>query len=370
VINSSGGSEFVAIDTFDGSVLSSGTTIHGSGVTRTGSVAVTRDQTTVAVTGTDADTDAADEEVATIDMRAYHRTAGPGPHGVGTLALNSLTDPGGNVRALSWHAEEGVFVAGWRSETATSDFATVGPHLPPPPAWEVRDELDLGTSEAVYDLAANPSGDDGLAYVANFELGDTTPEGPWFMLSDLFGTGSTQAYIEYDLGSTTTWARMVEFSDSGRWLVLGYQGVSTITPFHAIPHDPTLSSTSSSPTNVVDITGWDAMAVSTDKPRGVAITPSMSVLSPRPGKELSGVRKLVVLVRDPAVNRISFDIDGSTTTCADDTQLSSGLSTSCTFDASGWSGSADRIIKITGYYGEDTPSDSSDDGSMVLEARY
>lgn len=367
VINSSGDSEFVVIDTYDGSLLSSGTALHGSGVTRTGSVAVTRDHTTVAVTGTDGDSDVSDEEVATIDIQAYARVWSP--HGVGTFGLGTLPDPGGTVRAIDWHGGEGVFFAAWHSELGTSDFATIGPKSSPPPAWEVRDEVDLGSSEAIYDLAVNPTDEDELAYVANFESGDTTPESPWFLLADL-GTESPIAYIEYDLGGSTTWARMVEFSDSGRWLVLGYQGSSTITPFHAIPHDGALSSSSSSPTNVVDITGWDSMAVSTNKPRGLAITPSMSVISPRPGKELSGVRKLVVLVRDPEIDRLSFEINGSTTACADDSNLDDGLSTSCEFDASGWSGSSDRIVQVIGYYGEDTPGDSSDDGTMVIEARY
>lgn len=79
-----------------------------------------------------------------------------------------------------------------------------------------------------------------------------------------------------------------------------------------------------------------------DGPRGMDITPLLSVASPRPGTTISGVRTLRVIVRDPDVVEVEFR-RGPNSLCTDSHVLD-GIA-ECSVDLSGWS-SGQHIVKV------------------------
>ena len=73
------------------------------------------------------------------------------------------------------------------------------------------------------------------------------------------------------------------------------------------------------------------------------MTPALSILSPRPGTEISGARTFHVQVRDTTVTEIAIDVDG-TTVCTD-TEINDGVSDACILDINGWS-AGEHIVTI------------------------
>jgi len=187
---------------------------------------------------------------------------------------------------------------------------------------------------------------------------------PWFSMVDTTDSPWTPlAVITPPGGLSGASAAYVEFSDTGRTVVLGWRASGSALGVYVVPHNPLLSSSTSAPTSVTAITDFDVMGASISSLRGVAITPSISVLSPRPGKELSGVRRLVVQVRDPNAVYLSYTVDGAPTpSCPEDQGLADGISDSCCLQAAGWSGPDDHIVEITTHY--------SDGGTSATRVRY
>ena len=118
---------------------------------------------------------------------------------------------------------------------------------------------------------------------------------------------------------------------------------------YAIPHDGTLSSTSASPTAVTAIPSFDTLGTALTAPRGLAITPGITVLSPRPGKALEGFRRVVVLVRDIDAAWLSYTLDGAALTdCPDDPALTDGISDTCVLDTMAWVDT--HTLKVTVHF--------------------
>jgi hypothetical protein len=87
----------------------------------------------------------------------------------------------------------------------------------------------------------------------------------------------------------------------------------------------------------------DAVGASFSKPRGVGITPRLSISSPRPGVQAAGIQRFHGVVRDPSITEIVYEVDGSVK-CTDD-ELWDGSSEDCEIDTSGWS-TGDHVVTV------------------------
>ncbi|HJN73079.1 MAG TPA: hypothetical protein QGF58_04000, partial [Myxococcota bacterium] len=93
--------------------------------------------------------------------------------------------------------------------------------------------------------------------------------------------------------------RVIEFAQNGAFVALATAQGGPWT----LPH-----SASATGEAYLASTG-DRMGVAVSKARGLAITPMLSVIAPRPGQPIVGEQALHVLVRDPSVSSLDFEMD-------------------------------------------------------------
>ncbi len=334
----SGAASYTVIDSFDGSVVAVDEALFASGVVELEGASAHSTGQQVYFTANDNDGTVGGDQLAILDLDAYRRAAGG-------LAITSgdYASAGSPVQvrdvdfdpvdelpiSLFYHSSSSVELV-W-NDTDGSFF--------------IDDELDYIDNGNT--LSLNPSSEDRLGYLGSLASGT-----PWFTMVDVTDSPWTPlAVIAPPSGLTSPVAAFSAFSDTGRSVVLGWRASGTGARVYIVPHDPSLSSTTSSPTSVTAIADFDGMGASISSLRGVAMTPSISVLSPRPGKELSGVRRLIVQVRDPNVEYLSFRVDeAAVSTCPDDHSLADGISDSCLLSAMGWSGPSDHVVEITAHF--------------------
>jgi len=93
---------------------------------------------------------------------------------------------------------------------------------------------------------------------------------------------------------------------------------------------------------------YDAVGAGFDRPLGVAITPMLSITSPRPGVQVGGIRRFHVIVRDPSITAIEYKVNDGDTVCTD-YELWDG-SSECLIDTSEWT-AGDNIVTVTAIGG-------------------
>lgn len=89
---------------------------------------------------------------------------------------------------------------------------------------------------------------------------------------------------------------------------------------------------------------YDAVGSNFTKPRGAAITPMLSIATPRPGTQIAGIKRLHVIVRDPTVTEVYYSVDG-TEVCSD-TELADGSAEDCLLNTSAWA-SGEHVVTVT-----------------------
>jgi hypothetical protein len=200
-------------------------------------------------------------------------------------------------------------------------------------------------AELPWSIGINPSGRDDYAYVADYQGDDG------FAMVDVGGTSPWTADADYYLTCGATcdyYPRNMAWAQNGKFVALSYAQSSTTAHLLVwlLPHDNTA-------TGSLEIqTYGNAMSATFVKPRGVAVTPLASILAPRSGKELSGLHRVYVLVRDPDVLNVSYMIDGaSSADCPTDANLEDGISDTCVLDTRAWTDSDDHLLQVIFNYG-------------------
>lgn len=89
---------------------------------------------------------------------------------------------------------------------------------------------------------------------------------------------------------------------------------------------------------------YDAVGSNFTKPRGAAITPMLSIATPRPGTQIAGIKRLHVIVRDPTVTEVYYSVDG-TEVCSD-TEPADGSAEDCLLNTSAWA-SGEHVVTVT-----------------------
>ncbi len=72
-------------------------------------------------------------------------------------------------------------------------------------------------------------------------------------------------------------------------------------------------------------------------------TPMLSIASPRPGVQVGGIKGFHVIVLDPSITEIVYQVNGITV-CTDD-ELWDGSSEDCLIDTSTWT-AGDNIVTV------------------------
>ncbi len=213
---------------------------------------------------------------------------------------------------------------------------------------------NIDTINPQYSITINPSGGDTMAYVADYDtydiaMIDVSDAADWIPAAFYEAPGTTSSYSP----------RLVEFAQNGKFFVAGYAGSSSSAGLwvYSVPHDAAASGT-------YTVAGaGDTFSQNLYKPRGVAISPIMSILSPRPGKELSGRHRVQLLIRDPDVESVTYTLDGvAVSGCPEDTHVGDGVSDSCLLDTRGWTDSTEHVLRVTAQY--------SDGSEFFVEGRY
>jgi len=342
----SGAGSYTVLDGFDGSVVAVDDPLFASGVVELEGAAAHATGQQVYFTANDNDGTVGGDQLAIVDMDAYRRAVGGLTVTSGDYA--SAFNPV-QVRDVGFDPIDDLPISLFYHSISDSELV-----------WNDTDgsfitDDELNTIDNGNTLSLNPSGEDRLGYVGSIDPGT-----PWFSMVDVTDSPWTPLAVIAPPGTVSSpSAAFSDFSDTGRTVVLGWRGSGSGVRVYVVPHDALLSSTTSAPTNVTDITDYDAMSVSFSSLRGVAMTPSISVLSPRPGKELSGVRRMIIQVRDPDIDYLSFLVDGAPVpTCPDDAGLTDGISDACLLQASGWSSPSDHTVEITAHFSDGTTASS------------
>lgn len=141
-------------------------------------------------------------------------------------------------------------------------------------------------------------------------------------------------YLSWKTSSGTSGAKDPAFSEvspNGKFLVFGFWD-STVGYVYSVPMSTATAG------GAIYSGSYDALGYLFAKPRGIAITPFLSVASPRPGMVVGGVRRLHVVVRDPNVVSLTATLDGATTLCTGSITSTGalGFSDDCLMDTSTW----------------------------------
>jgi len=354
----SGSDEVVDLwDSFDGGKIGE-TTVDASGVTEVeGAVAYTDTSSTslfadrAAVCGFDGSYTDGDNHVAQLDLNFYNRTSTSDAVVPNLVDFSSIT--AGRARDISWNpTDETLDTVFYYDSTGYDELAELQSDGTFSAGATLEDPSGSPDINNLYTIATNPSGEDAYAYIGAYSTSD--PGSQVFAMTDMNQSSSPyDADAEYEhVAGATFYPRIARFSGNGKFVAFGFAATATGEPdVWTIPHDPGAA-------GLYDVSSvGDAMSHSFQKTRGVAISPAMSILSPRPGKELSGIHRVYVLVRDPDVVTVSYTLNGSAiSTCPDDAALSDGVSDSClldTTDTSTWTGD-DDVLEVHAEYSDGT----------------
>jgi hypothetical protein len=158
-------------------------------------------------------------------------------------------------------------------------------------------------------------------------------------------TPSTTLYMKASSGASySSYPVFVEAAQNGAFVVVG--SYSSTLANHAY----VISRADATGGGSVYNGSYDAVGASFERPRGVAITPMLSIASPRPGVQVRGIKRFHVIVRDPSITEIDYQVNGITV-CTDD-ELWDGSSEDCLINASGseWA-AGDNIVTVTAIGG-------------------
>lgn len=340
--------ELSVLDTWDGVVVQKDVSLLASNVDTMRGGTANRAGTTLAFASANTTTSTVLSQVATVQVDGWSRS---------TSMLTVVSDPLAIVyhpysaRDVSWDPIDDASVTVFSGASSSDE------------EWAMVDSAggllthgDAENVETPWAISINPTGNDSMAYVAS-----TSPSAPYVSMVDITDYSSGDWYAGSWIAlSSATGARFAQFADTGRFVVMGWRCTACTTQVFTLPHDAAYATSSSASTApAVDLitarSGYDTLAVATPSPRAVAISPGISVVSPRPGKKLTGFRRLVVLVRDIGALRLSYQVDGvAVSSCPDDTSLADGISDTCVINATGWSSTAEHTVHVTAEFADAT----------------
>jgi hypothetical protein len=256
---------------------------------------------------------------------------GRGPSTITTEDFSSFSNTI-RLRDVAWFSD-GSSVVG---EFYGNPLTTLDKEL----AFESSSSLATATinnCEEPIGLAMDPVMGSGLGWVAcsgNYSVVEV----------DLSASGSsytpaTTLYLKASsTASSTSYPVFVEAAQNGAFIVVGsYSSSSSVNYVYVIPW--TIAAGGGS----VYSGSYDAVGATFNRPRGVAITPMLSIATPRPGVQVAGIKRFHVIVRDSSIEEIVYELDGSTV-CTD-TELWDGSSEDCLIDTSGWS-AGDHVVTV------------------------
>ncbi len=158
-------------------------------------------------------------------------------------------------------------------------------------------------------------------------------------------TPSTTLYMKASSGASySSYPVFVEAAQNGAFIVVGSYSSTLAAKAYVISRDDATAGGS------VYNGSYDAVGASFERPRGVAITPMLSIASPRPGIQVGGIKRFHVIVRDPSVTAVVYQVNG-TPVCTD-YELWDGSSEDCLIDTSEseWD-PGDNIVTVTAIGG-------------------
>lgn len=205
----------------------------------------------------------------------------------------------------------------------------------------------LDDTEEPLAITVDPTGESGRAWLAGW----TGPDGPLGIRID---TADVEAGTTHVDGDTCDWIgatpRDVAFADNGQFVSLVWNSTfgGVVNNLHTESGVPTCDFSSAMSTGYME------------EANAVAITPTLSVLSPRPGNIVDGVRRVLIAVRDPGYAWLEFSLvdesgaDITPSSCTYDYDLDDGFSEGCTFDGAalddGW-----VALEVSAWYDATTP---------------
>jgi hypothetical protein len=177
------------------------------------------------------------------------------------------------------------------------------------------DAFDVHYAEELLSVASDPSGRTTMAYVGG--RGGLFADGSDAVGLHMIDVSFTAEHIEpvadfqFGFDRLDSIPLVTRFADNGRFVVVGWQG-GVSSPGRSMvasfAHDASRSGLYEGPADG-DIwsralhDGW------LDRCQAVAITPTVSVLAPRPGTVLDHIRRLLIQVRDPEVTHLEISTD-------------------------------------------------------------
>jgi hypothetical protein len=160
-------------------------------------------------------------------------------------------------------------------------------------------------------------------------------------------TPSTSLYLRGSSGATANhYPTFVESAQNGAFIVVGAYWSAGASYTYVIPRGVSTGGGS------VYTGSYNPFGATFTRPRGAAITPMLSIASPRPGTRVGGIKRFHVIVRDPSVTSVEFHVDGSLE-CTD-TALADGSADSCEIDTFDWTsgGHVVTVIAVGGTNGD------------------
>lgn len=326
-----------AWDPYDGSKVANQVTLS-AGVSEVGGMSAHPSAPLVAFSAYDGDPgNGGGEQVAVMDVDVYGRTASNDALLPTVQDLSAATVD--YIRDVEWSPATDTLACVFYTGGAAYDELIVLDE-----AGTLLSAETIASADEDWTITINPTGADELAYIGSWDLLK-------FAVVDLSLSGPYTPSAFWEYGSGTYYPCVAEFAQNGKFVALGFQHTtSTAVPLlWTIPHDAAAAGTTA-------VTGdGDALSDSITRLRGVAITPVLSILSPRPGKELSGRRRVHVIVRDPDVTHLSYELDGATIgSCPDDSALDDGISDACLLDTKSWVDADDHELSVTAHHSEGT----------------
>lgn len=139
-------------------------------------------------------------------------------------------------------------------------------------------------------------------------------------------TPSTTLYMKASSGATwSNFPAFVESAQNGAFIAVGSYSATLADSVYVISRADATGGGS------VYNGSYDAVGASFERPRGVAITPMLSIASPRPGVQVRGIKRFHVIVRDPSIAAIVYQVNGETV-CTD-YEIWDGSSEDCLINA-------------------------------------
>lgn len=188
----------------------------------------------------------------------------------------------------------------------------------------------LGLCETPLSVAMDPIDGSTLGWVACSDstyggvgqIDVTTAPASSYTVETMLHTGATTS------DSTAYYPPFVDVAQNGAFLLIGANKTSGtgLSKAYVIPQVIATSGADQWSTD------YEAVDASFTKPRGGAITPMLSIATPRPGTLIGGIKRLHVIVRDIGITSLTYLMDGSS--FCSDTNLADGSSEDCQIDAS------------------------------------